>query len=238
MSNDITYERTIEVNYGTKLSDTMYAKLAHKLQEKGISIIGRWENRPPVYGFNAVEKTLKQYVITLHGKDVFITKYCQDAKDAFNAFVPLIEELQEETRETTTTTKKWVEAEGYLLDMDLELDGNQTQYYSREIRYGDDLEMETQLLNGSQGLILKFIITWKPESVQRKEAIEARMVDEVLNDMGLIQGTIEGRMKLKQFEIDVDNATIDCHFDAKTESRSECTPDIINRVKEAKRDGN
>lgn len=238
MSSDITYERTIEMNYGTKLSDTMYAKLAHKLQEKGISIIGRWENRPPVYGFNPVEKTLKQYVITLHGKDVFITKYLQDAKDAFNAFAPLIEELQEETRETTTTTKKWVEADGYLLDIDFELDGNQVEYYSREIQYDDNLGMETQLLNGSQGLILKFIVRWKPDGIQRKEAIESRMVDEVLNDMGLIQGTVEGRMKLKQFEIDVDNAEINCHFDAKTESRSECTPDIINRVKEAKRDGN
>lgn len=215
----------------------MYAKLAHKLQEKGINIVGRWENQAPVYGFNEVEKTLKQYVITLNGKDIFVTKYMQDAKDAFNAFSPLIEDLQEETRETTTTSKKWVEADGYLLLMDLEFDGEQTAYYSRRIEYPDNLGMVAQLLNGSQGLILKFIVTWNPKSVQRKEAIETRMVDEVLNDMGLIQGTIEGRMKLKQFEIDVDASTIDCHFDAKTESRSECTPDIINRVKEAKRDG-
>ena len=216
----------------------MYAKLAHKLQEKGINIIGRWDNQAPVYGFNEVEKTLKQYVITLNGKDVFVTKYMQDAKDAFNAFSPLIEDLQEEARETTIITKKWIEADGYLLLMDLEFDGEQNDYYSRAIQYPDNLGMVAQLLNGSQGLILKFVVTWNPESVQRKEAIETRMVDEVLNDMGLIQGTIEGRMKLKQFGINVDDATIDCHFDAKTESRSECTPDIINRVKEAKRDGN
>ena len=61
------------------------------------------------------------------------------------------------------------------------------------------------------------------------------MVNEKLNDMAKIQGTIESRLKLKKFGFNVDSPSIDCHFDAKTESRSECAPDIINRVKEAKK---
>ncbi len=238
MSRDITYERTIEMNYGTKLSDVMFAKLAKKLQDKGISLLGRWDNSAPTYGYNTVEKTVHQYVITLDGKDVFVTKYQQDANEAFNAFSPLINGLEQETRKVTTTSKQWIEVEGGLMLVDLELEGNQTKYYGKAIHYDDNLEMEMVMNNGSSGLRLTFTVTWTPEGIQRKDAIEARMVDEVLNDMGLIQGTIEGRLKLKEFGFDVDNAEINCHFDAKTESRSECAPDIINRVKEAKRDGN
>ena len=61
------------------------------------------------------------------------------------------------------------------------------------------------------------------------------MVDLVLKDMGIIQAIFEGRLKLKQFNRDVDDVTIDCHFDAKTESRSECTPDIIKQVRDARK---
>jgi hypothetical protein len=236
MSSDITYERTIEMNYGAKLSDVMFAKLAKKLQDKGISLLGRWDSKAPVYGYNTVERTVQQYVITLGEKDVFVTKYQGDANDAFNAFSPLIDGLEQETRTVTTTSKKWIEVEGSRMLIDLDLDGEQGRYYDKPLHYNNDLQMEINLSNGSSGLKLTFIVTWTPEGVQRKDAIEARMVDEVLNDMGLIQGTIEGRLKLKEFGFDVDNAEISCHFDAKTESRSECAPDIINRVKEAKRD--
>ena len=54
-------------------------------------------------------------------------------------------------------------------------------------------------------------------------------------DMGKMQSIIEGRMSLKKFDIDTENVDIDCHFDAKTESRSECTPDIIKQVRDARK---
>ena len=95
--------------------------------------------------------------------------------------------------------------------------------------------MTIRLSNSNTGVILKFTTTWRPNGIQRKDTIEEVMVNQVLNDMAKIQGIIEGRLKLKKYGFDVDSASIDCHFDAKTESRSECAPDIINRVKEAKK---
>ena len=69
----------------------------------------------------------------------------------------------------------------------------------------------------------------------RKEAIEEAMVQTPLKDMGLIQSLVESRLRLKKFGFDTEDVSIDCHFDAKTESRSECTPDIIKQVREARK---
>ena len=95
--------------------------------------------------------------------------------------------------------------------------------------------MAINLNNGYEGLKLKFTIIWNVDSVQRKEQIEEAMVELVMADMGKIQNTIEGRMKLKKFGVDTEAVVIDCHFDAKTESRSECTPDIISQVRNARK---
>ena len=55
-----------------------------------------------------------------------------------------------------------------------------------------------------------------------------------LKDMGIIQSIVESRLKLKQFGLKGE-PTIECHFDAKTESRSECAPDIVARVRNARK---
>ena len=68
------------MNYGTKLSDVMMAKLAKKLQDKGISLLGRWDSKAPTYGYNTVEKTVHQYVITLDSQDV--TSYARATSPA------------------------------------------------------------------------------------------------------------------------------------------------------------
>ena len=72
------------------------------------------------------------------------------------------------------------------------------------------------------------------DKVARKTQIESMVVDTPLNDMAEIQHIVETILHTVT-EYDVSEAEINCHFDAKTESRSECTPDIINRVKEAKK---
>ena len=94
--------------------------------------------------------------------------------------------------------------------------------------------MQTTLERSYKTLELKFVIIWNSEKVQRKEVIEKMMVDGVVADMGKIQAVVESRLKLKKFGYDVENPSIDCHFDAITESRSECTPDIIAQVREAR----
>ena len=167
-------------------------------------------------------------------KVVFETKYLSDRNDAFNAFSPFLT-LESVDAKVDKTSKKWVMVEGSVVRDDFELEGSQHQWYDYEINYENGQSMTVRLSNSNNGVILKFTTTWKPDGIQRKNTIEEVMVNQVLNDMAKIQGTIEGRLKLKKFGFDVDSASIDCHFDAKTESRSECAPDIINRVKEAKK---
>ena len=234
----IEYVRTMEYNYGEKLGDTVHAKLAKDLQDKGITVAGMWDtSHEPTYGFTEIVKSSSKWVITHKNVDVYNSTSYGITEEVFAGFSTIIEDLHCEKRETETTVKKWLPVKGSKVStVGLEgLEGKPYHHYGKAIHYEDNLIMEITLRNSSDGLRLKFTITWKPEKVQRKDAIETRMVEEVLNDMVLIQSIIEGRLKLKKYGIKVEEAEIDCHFDAKTESRSECAPDIINRVREAKK---
>jgi hypothetical protein len=234
----IEYVRTLEFIYGDKLSDTLHAKLAKDLQDKGLTIAGMWEKaHSPTYGITEVTNSSTIYAITHEGKDIYSSTSYGMRDIVFEAFSPIVEGLLAESRTTQTTSKKWLPVKGsYVCTYNLKgLEGDASRYYEKEISYEDSLKMEITLDNSSNGLRLKFTITWKPERVQRKDSIETKMVEEVLNDMVLIQSIIEGRLKLKKYGIKVEEAEINCHFDAKTESRSECAPDIVNRVREAKK---
>ena len=125
-----------------------------------------------------------------------------------------------------------------MLSFGIDLDGevqNFDCWGTNFIEYDNGAKMYVFLENDYDGMVLRFRVVWEQEKVQRKEAIEDAMVQTVLNDMGKIQKLVESRLKLKKFGYDVDDVAIDCHFDAKTESRSECTPDIIKQVREARR---
>ena len=172
----------------------------------------------------------------MDGKVIFETKYFNDRNEAFDAFSPFLA-IDSVDAKVIKTSKKWVMVEGSVVRIDFELDGEQNDWYDRNIEYDSGQTMVVTLSNSTDGVILRFTTTWEPEGIQRKNTIEEVMVNETLNDMAKIQGTIEGRLKLKKFGYDINNATISCHFDAKTASRSECAPDIINRIKEAKRNG-
>ena len=56
-------------------------------------------------------------------------------------------------------------------------------------------------------------------------------VNTPLDDMGAIQYHVE--QALMAFSV-IPEPLIECYFDAKTESRSECAPDIIAKTREAK----
>jgi hypothetical protein len=86
--------------------------------------------------------------------------------------------------------------------------------------------------------VLAFTITWDSKTVQRKEAIEEYLVQFPLSIIAQYQAKFEKTLAesgMGEYPPEFfDNVEIDCHFDAISESRSECTPDIINQVREAK----
>jgi|TARA_B100000085_G_C18400967_1_gene454578 hypothetical protein len=223
----------MEFNYGEKMKDLQFAKLANELQKKGITIRTHF-GAAPKYGFNEITEVKKTYQIVMDKNVVFESKYYSDRDAAFDAFSPYLT-LDSVDAKVIKTSKKWMMVEGSLVRVDFELEGTQNDWYDRKIEYENGQYMTVTLSNSTDGVILRFITTWNPDGIQRKDTIEEVMVNGTLNDMAKIQSIIEGRLKLKKFGIDIESASIDCHFDAKTESRSECAPDIINRVKEAKK---
>lgn len=86
---------------------------------------------------------------------------------------------------------------------------------------------------------LCFTITWDSKTIQRKDAIEEWLVQYPLSIIAHIQAKFEkiiaenGNEETYTDEF-FENVEIDCHFDAISESRSECTPDIIKQVRDAK----
>ena len=88
--------------------------------------------------------------------------------------------------------------------------------------------------------ILAFTITWEPKDVQRKDAIEKWLVQYPLSIIAHFQAKYEQILMESNMDEEkytpafFEDVTIDCHFDAISESRSECTPDIIKQVRDAK----
>lgn len=238
MSNEVEYVRIMTVNYGDKLSDTDFSKLASDLQGKGILLTGMWSDVEDVnYGYLSQTKDSVEYVVVGEGEDIITCMGRSKANEIHAAFEQFFEDLVVHRREIETTFKKWVPVKGsyiYCLANHIGLDGEQTDEYRKPIQYDNGLRMNIALNNSYNGLILDFTISWCPLKVQREEVIYEYLVETVLMDMAIIQTIIEGRLSLKKYGYDIEQAIIDCQTHTKNESRTECSPEVINRLQSAK----
>lgn len=235
----IQYVRTMKIKYGDKMDDTEFAKLSAELAKKGLFLTGEWSNHNDYeYGFVDVEENSHTFGIVINYETQFTVDYISDAQIICEGLENLHPDVYYTTIATTVNKKEWAEPAGNFFAITLDIEGstpNLDTWGQNIIEYEDNVQMKVILHNNYDGLKLEFRIIWDCENVQRKEAIEEAMVHRVLNDMGKIQKVVESRLKLKKFGYDVEDVSIDCHFDAKTESRSECTPDIIKQVRDARR---
>ena len=240
----VTYKRKVEFIYGNKMDDLTFRKLGAELQKNGLTIISMFRDNAE-YGFKEVATTNPTYDVFIADKTVGSFKLSHDAREAVRMLEKLIDERPIDSRlvSNTTVKKQWKEIFGDILMVDkktIKLEGTQSQYWDRDITYVLDVDevvkMNATFNNSNSGLKLTFEITWKPENIQRKEAIEEKMVNTTLNDMATIQRVIEKKIKLKKFgSYDISEPTINCKFDAMTHTSSECAPDIIQKVRDAKK---
>ena len=236
----------MNINYGEKLHDTDFKKLVSVLSETGVYITGKYDDYTDnKYGYTEYTKNQISYVISSLVCSEIVEHmslaYRHDAQRIVDGLGHLLEGLQYDTVKSEITRKQWAQPEGSTVVFIGDTDGENANlecWGENHLRYDNGTIMAINLNNGYEGLKLKFTIIWNVDSVQRKEQIEEAMVELVMADMGKIQNTIEGRMKLKKFGVDTEAVVIDCHFDAKTESRSECTPDIISQVRNARKGTN
>jgi len=238
----IQYERTMSINYGNKMNEEDFKRLSGALAEKGV-YLNNSHNAVDVddFGFIKVVKDNTVYPIVLEDETIMTVDWASDAKLIVEGFKNIHPDITYTKVTTTTEMNEWARPTGNHLSFTIPLDGtveNFDDWGLKHINYdnGEEIiDMTVRLENSYAGLELKFHIVWECDKVQRKEVIEQVMVDIPLNDMGKIQKVIESRIKLKKFGYNVEEVEINCHFDAKTESRSECTPDIIKQVREARK---
>jgi len=221
------------------MNELDFNKLNGALAEKGVYLIDSFSRvDTDNYGYVHVEENTTVYGIVIENEVQFTVDWESDAKIITDGLYNLHKDCHYNEINTTVKTQKWAEPEGTQLQFTIPLDGevqNFDCWGNNHILYENGAKMYAFLENDYIGMVLRFRVVWEQENVQRKEAIEDAMVQTVLNDMGKIQKAVESRLKLKKFGYNVEEVGIDCHFDAKTESRSECAPDIIKQVREARK---
>jgi len=242
----IIYERKMKIEYNVDLTDKDMCKLSKQLHDKGISLVSlyHWGGvKEGDYGYVDTKSRAYNFTITIDGKPLHVYQYnAEDTCKALQTFFPNKEVEME--REVIEKTKKiWASPKGRYTRINHPSiegvgDGNLLRYDGDNLHctlvWDELVEMATTIRKTNNNkLLLQFKIVWRPDKVQRTSAIEANMVDIPLNDMGLIQKIVEGRLKLKQFGLK-EEPTIDCQFNVMTESKSECAPDIIAKVREAR----
>ena len=247
----INYERIMKFEYEGNMSDTDFAKLSADLHKKGVSMVSAYKYGISVdednYGYNTVTDSHTRHHVAINDVVILDASYRSDATKTYDGLNDYFADndnfvITQHTETTDKSRKEWIKPENKYCNIRIAgIEGTLADRLYNCLVYdveGDTVEevvMEIYLERKNYGnIILTFKTKWETASIKRKEVIETTMVDMPVKDMGLIQSTVEGRLKLKKYDVEINNPEINCHFDAKTESRSECTPDIINKVREAR----
>ena len=234
----VIYERTMKLNYDVALSPNDWAMISSDLHDSGLHLVSkyRWQKRvnDSAYGFRETSNETTLYTIVIEGQAALTTQYTTDAQKLVKQLEENTNFKVETTKETTVTTEeKWVNPEGeyFLLDYDT-LIGTQKIGVTPELLYDEDVRMIVTLMNKNNSeVVLTFVVIWETDGVRTKGIIEEMCVNLPLPDIGSMQHFVEST--IGNYSI-ITDPLIECYFDAKTESRSECTPDIIAKTREAR----
>tara|TARA_R110000744_G_scaffold375_6_gene1471 strand:+ start:12927 stop:13682 length:756 start_codon:yes stop_codon:yes gene_type:complete len=238
----ITYNRTMKITYALANSigdKQVIGAFLSNLHDKGVSAMNySWENEPSdKLGKHTriEEQTTTQIVaptFTLNCPDSMLDGEISNLIKQLVAYE--IDASKVDEISTTELNDYGIPESSKMFISQPSGEGNSTLKYTVK---NDDAEIQlvtyiSQNDYSNQTMTIKFVITWCPSRVQKKGDIELAMVDKPIKDMGRIQGIVERQLSL--LEWDGEAPEIDCHFDAMTETRSECAPDIVKRVREAR----
>ena len=235
MSNTIIYKRVMKLTY--EAENLNKDELAFLLQEKGINMTDCWETEKTEYGFNAKEITTESHVILNSAGRVVVSCDYDFQRNKIFEQIKHFWKVTKDCRTTTEISEVWEEAVGDRLVLDEELStANNVVYgtHSSNHRYSDTLGMGVTLtyMAWYNKIELVFTIRWRVDRVQPADLIEDKVVETPLKDMSTIQAKVED--VLKTLELDVSTPLIDCTFEAITNSKSECTPETIGKLREMK----
>lgn len=240
----VTYEQTAKYTYSEeKFSDKAFCKVAKKLMDSGLTLIGwHYSSEPPEIVYGEVEKETIQsdYEITIGGKTAFNVDYRTTAQQ-------IVETMKDNgfdagfTEVTKKTTKMvWQKPKGSKMFMDISNFEGELGYYKQHLNYfivnprndgyEDDVaevQLHPKLTNSADGVVLTLKTTLKLDRVLRADRVKPSMVDVTLHDFGIIKSKVEDALGIR-------NAVLtDCKFNVNTLSESECSPDIIAQREQA-----
>tara|TARA_R100000030_G_scaffold8690_7_gene5944 strand:+ start:262 stop:1014 length:753 start_codon:yes stop_codon:yes gene_type:complete len=242
----ITYKRTMALKYTkTKLSDYDYYRLMALLDSEGLNVSSRFQTSPVGKYINKEVKEVS--IVKLDGTLLYSTPYkylCQTLrKEMEENNWDITHEMQTETIET----EEWHQPKGDIVNFENADTDTLSKFTGKVMSLVDGLGIKYELpddeslllmiyVRNNTSLKLTFIATWDTARVKKGAVIKERMVNTILNDIGLIQFIFEESMGklLLDSDIVLDEPEMDCYFEHISSSKSECEPDIIKQTREAK----
>jgi len=249
----ITYKRTMNMKYAnTKLKDYHYYELLHSLDDWGINVSNKY-GTSPVGKYDKVTTAVISECL-VDGKPMFTSPYqwlsASIVKDMRNNGWQNVEfnVTNEETIQSV-----WHEPKGTHINLTnmstdelMKFTGVHNEDYVRgyNLQYSipDDEKviLTSSLTNSGDGLVLSFNISWESARVKKAATIKERMVDNIISDVGLIQHIFENSVQqcfrdVADEEINfLHEPELECYFEHITESKTECSPDIVALTREAR----
>jgi hypothetical protein len=230
----IKYERKMKLEYDLDVW-RKYPQIVEELHNKGISLISKYNISEPDdedYGKRTIESSKETHWIIINdikawsSTETQLTNLQQSLKET-------MKELKVEIVTETKNTKKydWSPLKGSLVYCTF--NGIQGKQKDQVLNYANQVSMKINIIKLYTTLVLEFTITWEANRVQRGTKIEDMLVNQPLSDMGQIQNILESVLE-NTYKF-TREPIIDCKFNAITESTSECAPDIIARVRNARK---
>ena len=242
----IIYKRTMALKYTeTKLSDYDYYRLMAILDSEGLNVSSRYETSP-------VGKYIKRdvdevSVVKMNGNILYATPYkylCQNIREQMKKNDwDITHEMQTETIET----EEWHTPKGDIINFENADTDTLSKFTGKVMSLVDGLGIKYELpddeslslmiyVRNNTSLKLTFIASWDTARVKKGATIKERMVNTILNDIGLIQHIFEESVDklLLDSNLVLDEPEMNCFFEHISSSKSECEPDIVKQTREAK----
>lgn len=246
------YTRKYAIEYNITMNGKDNRTLNSLFQREGIYLSGKYEGKmlQNTQGLQTMKHTEIIYAITLNGVEHGLTfDYQSDARKAQEQLIKIFPDgglFPIDTIETTEEDTDLMPMAGENIVLSQWNDETQEcevleselferfSFYGCHYKLGDDTQLNVKFNQKYNTVQLIFDITWDTDKVARKDAIERRLVDKPLDLMSLIILKVENALQ-SQFGVDSTiNQTVDCKFESINHTSSECSPDIIQMVKDAK----
>jgi len=246
------YIRKYTIEYDIRMNGKDNRTLNSLFQREGIYLSGNYDSEmlQNTQGLQTVTHTETMYAMTLNNVENGLSfAYQSDARKAQEQLIKIfpdgglfpisaIETTEEDTDlmpmgGENIVLSQWNDETEECEVLESEL-FERFSFYGCTYKLGDDTDLNVKFNQKINTVQLIFEITWNADKVARKDAIERRLIEKPLDLMSLIILKVENALQ-SQFGLDSTvNQTVDCKFESINHTSSECSPDIIQMVKDAK----